>query len=73
MFNCIGEVNYIYIIYILQLLLLNIHSAEGLAKKDVFGLRLVLCVHAVSKGVSSPHRGREGMQLQACAVDYQKL
>ena len=27
----------------------------------------------ISKGVSSPHRGREGMQLQACAVDHQKL
>ena len=25
------------------------------------------------KGVSSPRRGREGMQLQACAVDHQKL
>ena len=28
---------------------------------------------AIVKGVSSPHRGREGMQLQACAVDHQKL
>ena len=26
-----------------------------------------------TKGVLSPRRGQEGMQLQACAVDHQKL
>ena len=39
----------------------------------VIGMSLSFSDLNATKGVSSPRRGREGMQLQACAVDHQKL
>ena len=39
---------------------------------DKHEMRAAVTVY-IGKGVSSPCRGREGMQLQACAVDHQKL